>query len=232
MTEPPLPQLEPKVASVRAGGGAASLPRLAGRGAPRTASGSSPPDGRGGGGRLRRHHRRRPGEPIHHHLTLPFWIKSGSADAGRRSSSPSPPPSSRSIGVVFSITILALTLASQQFGPRMMRNFVRDVGNQMTLGSLRGHLRLLGAGAGLDHRRPGRRLRPPPLHHGRRGVAPRRPRGAHLLHPPHRQVDPAARGDRRDRRRPPARHRRRVPRIAAGTAGPCAPDAGGSAWTS
>ena len=38
------------------------------------------------------------------------------------------------IGVVFSITILALTLASQQFGPRMMRNFVRDMGNQVTLG--------------------------------------------------------------------------------------------------
>jgi uncharacterized membrane protein len=35
---------------------------------------------------------------------------------------------------VFSITILALTLASQQFGPRMMRNFVRDIGNQVTLG--------------------------------------------------------------------------------------------------
>ena len=38
------------------------------------------------------------------------------------------------VGVVFSITILALTLASQQFGPRMMRNFVRDIGNQLTLG--------------------------------------------------------------------------------------------------
>ena len=38
------------------------------------------------------------------------------------------------VGVVFSITILALTLASQQFGPRMMRNFVRDIGNQVTLG--------------------------------------------------------------------------------------------------
>jgi uncharacterized membrane protein len=35
---------------------------------------------------------------------------------------------------VFSVTIVALTLASQQFGPRMMRNFVRDVGNQITLG--------------------------------------------------------------------------------------------------
>ncbi len=38
------------------------------------------------------------------------------------------------VGVVFSITILALSLASQQFGPRMMRNFVRDIGNQLTLG--------------------------------------------------------------------------------------------------
>ena len=38
------------------------------------------------------------------------------------------------MGVVFSVTILALTLASQQFGPRMMRNFIRDLGNQVTLG--------------------------------------------------------------------------------------------------
>ena len=38
------------------------------------------------------------------------------------------------VGVVFSVTIVALTLASQQFGPRMMRNFVRDIGNQVTLG--------------------------------------------------------------------------------------------------
>ncbi len=38
-------------------------------------------------------------------------------------------------GVTFSITIVALTLASQQFGPRLLRNFLRDLGNQVTLGT-------------------------------------------------------------------------------------------------
>ncbi len=38
-------------------------------------------------------------------------------------------------GVVFSITIVALTLASQQFGPRLLRNFMRDLGNQVVLGT-------------------------------------------------------------------------------------------------
>ena len=70
----------------------------------------------------------------HHHLSLPFWIRTGSADAGRQVLIAIAAAVITVIGVVFSITILALTLASQQFGPRMMRNFVRDVGNQMTLG--------------------------------------------------------------------------------------------------
>jgi uncharacterized membrane protein len=39
------------------------------------------------------------------------------------------------VGVVFSIVILALQLASTQFGPRMLRNFVRDLGTQLTLGT-------------------------------------------------------------------------------------------------
>ena len=38
------------------------------------------------------------------------------------------------VGVVFSIMIVALTLASTQFGPRMLRNFIRDRGTQHTLG--------------------------------------------------------------------------------------------------
>lgn len=38
-------------------------------------------------------------------------------------------------GVTFSITIVALSLASQQFGPRMLYNFMRDRGNQITLGT-------------------------------------------------------------------------------------------------
>jgi uncharacterized membrane protein len=71
---------------------------------------------------------------FHHHLTLPFWIRTGSADADRSVLIAIAAAVITVIGVVFSITILALTLASQQFGPRMMRNFVRDVGNQVTLG--------------------------------------------------------------------------------------------------
>ena len=38
-------------------------------------------------------------------------------------------------GVTFSITIVALTLASQQFGPRLLRSFLRDLGNQIVLGT-------------------------------------------------------------------------------------------------
>jgi len=70
----------------------------------------------------------------HHHLTLPFWIRMGSADSSREVLIAIAAAVITVVGVVFSITILALTLASQQFGPRMMRNFVRDVGNQVTLG--------------------------------------------------------------------------------------------------
>jgi uncharacterized membrane protein len=71
---------------------------------------------------------------FHGHLTLPHWIRTGSADAERQVLIAIAAAVITVVGVVFSITILALTLASQQFGPRMMRNFVRDIGNQVTLG--------------------------------------------------------------------------------------------------
>jgi uncharacterized membrane protein len=70
----------------------------------------------------------------HHHLKLPFWAQTGTADAGRQVLTTIAAAVITVVGVVFSITILALTLASQQFGPRMMRNFIRDIGNQVTLG--------------------------------------------------------------------------------------------------
>src|ERR1700683_579818 len=70
----------------------------------------------------------------HHHVTLPSWIRTGSADADRQVLIAIAAAMITVVGVVVSITILALTLASQQFGPRMMRNFVRDLGNQITLG--------------------------------------------------------------------------------------------------
>ncbi len=70
----------------------------------------------------------------YHHLHLPFWLQHIQAGAGRDILIAIAAAIITTVGVVFSITILALTLASQQMGPRMMRNFVRDVGNQVTLG--------------------------------------------------------------------------------------------------
>jgi uncharacterized membrane protein len=39
------------------------------------------------------------------------------------------------VGVVFSIMMVPLTIAASQFGPRLLRNFRRDAGTQMTLGT-------------------------------------------------------------------------------------------------
>ncbi len=41
-------------------------------------------------------------------------------------------------GTVFSITIASLSLAAGQMGPRLLRNFTRDRGNQFTLGAFLG----------------------------------------------------------------------------------------------
>jgi uncharacterized membrane protein len=38
-------------------------------------------------------------------------------------------------GVTFSVTMVALSLASSQFGPRLLLNFMRDRGNQLVLGT-------------------------------------------------------------------------------------------------
>ena len=38
-------------------------------------------------------------------------------------------------GTVFSMTLVALSLASSQLGPRLMRNFMRDTANQVVLGT-------------------------------------------------------------------------------------------------
>jgi uncharacterized membrane protein len=38
-------------------------------------------------------------------------------------------------GLIFSITMLTLQLASSRFGPRLLRSFMRDRGNQIVLGT-------------------------------------------------------------------------------------------------
>jgi uncharacterized membrane protein len=72
---------------------------------------------------------------VHGDLKLPPWIRRESADAARQILIAIAAAVITVVGVVFSITILALTLASQQFGPRMLRNFIRDAGTQITLGA-------------------------------------------------------------------------------------------------
>src|ERR1700724_1984545 len=68
-------------------------------------------------------------------LQLPAWVLSGTADSARQILTAVATAIITVVGVVFSITIVALTLASTQFGPRMMRNFIRDRGTQLTLGT-------------------------------------------------------------------------------------------------
>jgi uncharacterized membrane protein len=68
-------------------------------------------------------------------LSLPGWAIGGEADATRAVLIGIAAAVITVAGVMFSITILALQLASQQFGPRMLRNFIRDVGTQVSLGA-------------------------------------------------------------------------------------------------
>ena len=63
------------------------------------------------------------------------WVYSGSAEGARALLATVAGSSVTVAGVVFSVVIVALTLASGQFGPRLLRNFMRDLGNQLTLGT-------------------------------------------------------------------------------------------------
>ena len=68
-------------------------------------------------------------------FALPGWVISGSADAARQILTTIAAAIITVVGVVFSIILVTLTLASTQFGPRMLRNFIRDRGTQVTLGT-------------------------------------------------------------------------------------------------
>ena len=63
------------------------------------------------------------------------WVYEGGPDGARAVLSTIAGSMITVAGVTFSITIVALTLASQQFGPRLLRNFLRDFGNQVVLGT-------------------------------------------------------------------------------------------------
>jgi uncharacterized membrane protein len=68
-------------------------------------------------------------------IALPSWMEFGTADAARQILTALAAAVITVVGIVFSITIVTLTLASTQFGPRMLRNFIRDRGTQFTLGT-------------------------------------------------------------------------------------------------
>jgi uncharacterized membrane protein len=68
-------------------------------------------------------------------LQLPSFVISGTADAARQVLIAIAAAVITVVTLVFSITIVTLTLASTQFGPRMLRNFIRDWITQFTLGS-------------------------------------------------------------------------------------------------
>ena len=63
------------------------------------------------------------------------WVYTGGPEGARAVLSTIAASMITVAGVTFSITIVALTLASQQFGPRLLRNFLRDFGNQVVLGT-------------------------------------------------------------------------------------------------
>jgi len=71
----------------------------------------------------------------HGQLTLPSWTRFGNADSSRQILTTLTGAVITVVALVFSIMIVTLTLASTQFGPRMLRNFIRDRGTQVTLGT-------------------------------------------------------------------------------------------------
>ncbi|MFI1916187.1 DUF2254 family protein [Nocardia sp. NPDC020380] len=71
----------------------------------------------------------------HGELGIPNWVTFGTPDSARQVLTAIAAAIITVVGVVFSITIVALTLASTQFGPRMLRTFIRDRGTQVTLGT-------------------------------------------------------------------------------------------------
>lgn len=63
------------------------------------------------------------------------WIYSGSPDGARAILSTIASSMISVAGLTFSITMVTLSLASSQLGPRLLNNFMRDFGNQIVLGT-------------------------------------------------------------------------------------------------
>ncbi len=68
-------------------------------------------------------------------LSNTSWVYSGGAEGASAVLSVIAGSMMTIAGVVFSMTLVAMTLASSQFGPRLLRNFMRDTRNQLVLGT-------------------------------------------------------------------------------------------------
>lgn len=68
-------------------------------------------------------------------LQMPRWIYTGGADGASLLLSTIAGSMITIAGVVFSMTLVALSLASSQLGPRLLRNFMRDAANQLVIGT-------------------------------------------------------------------------------------------------
>jgi uncharacterized membrane protein len=66
---------------------------------------------------------------------IPGWIYDGGPDGARAILSTIAGSMITVAALTFSITIVGLSTASQQFGPRLLRNFIRDRGYQVVLGT-------------------------------------------------------------------------------------------------
>ncbi|HWG84057.1 MAG TPA: DUF2254 domain-containing protein [Deinococcales bacterium] len=73
-----------------------------------------------------------------HYVEGLWWLYSGGPEGARSVLSTVATSMIAVAGTTFSITIAVLTLASQQFGPRLLRTFMRDRGNQVVLGTFIG----------------------------------------------------------------------------------------------
>ena len=63
------------------------------------------------------------------------WLYSGGAEGARTVLGALAGSMITVAGVVFSVTVVAMSLASQQFGPMLLRNFMHDRRNQLVLGA-------------------------------------------------------------------------------------------------
>jgi len=64
-----------------------------------------------------------------------WWIYTGGTDGARSLLSSVAGSMVSVVATAFSITMVALPLASSNFGPRLLRNFMQDTGNQIAIGT-------------------------------------------------------------------------------------------------